>query len=407
MRFRHLLPLLVLAGCAAPKGRPPYDPPPPRAPQSVVLVSLDGFRADYLDRPAAVRLREIAARGVRARWMTPAFPTKTFPNHYTIVTGLHPEHHGIVSNTMRDAALGTFRISDTIATRDGRWWGGEPIWITAEKQGRRAASFFWPGSEAAIGGMRPTRWKKYDDAFPNAPRVDSVLAWLSAPDAPAIVTLYFSIVDHAGHDFGPDAPQTDSAIATVDSMMGRLVDGLRTRGLDDKVNVVIVSDHGMHETPKDEVIALDDYIALDDVDVIDWTPVGLVQPKPGKLDAVYAALAHANPHLKVYRRADVPERFHYRAHPRIPDLVLVADEGWSISTRSRRATWPPHGATHGWDHEAPSMRALFVAAGPAFKRGETVAPFQNIHVYDLLCRILGLAPAPNDGSPDSTRALLR
>lgn len=403
MRSSPAVLLVALAACSSHTAVTPA----PRAAQSVVLVSLDGYRADYLDRPVAARLRQIAAQGVRATWMVPAFPTKTFPNHYTIVTGLYPEHHGIISNTIRDAALGTFRISDTLATRDGRWWGGEPIWATAEKQGRRAASFFWPGSEAVIGGVRPSRWKKYDDAFPNAPRVDSVLAWLSAPDAPAIVTLYFSTVDHAGHDFGPDAAQTDSAIAEVDALMGKLVDGLRARGLDDKVNVVIISDHGMHDTPKNQVIALDDYIAMDDVDVIDWTPVGLVQPKTGKLDAVYAALKNANPHLAVYRREEVPERFHFRSHPRIPALVLVADEGWSLTTKKRRDEWAPRGATHGWDNLAPSMRALFVASGPAFRRGVTVQPFQNIHVYDLLCRILGLTPAPNDGSPDSTRAMLR
>ncbi len=172
--------------------------------QRVLLVSLDGFRADYVDRPGAVNLRRLAARGVRAERMVPSFPSKTFPNHYTLVTGLTPEHHGIVANAMKDPWLGTFRINDTVAVRESRWWGGEPIWVTAEKQGRRAASYFWPGSEARIGGVLPSWYQAYDHERPRAARVRGVLDWLALPSdsAPAIITLYFSDTDDAGHRFG-------------------------------------------------------------------------------------------------------------------------------------------------------------------------------------------------------------
>lgn len=400
--------LLLLAACST-ASRPGTGASPAASDQAIVLVSLDGFRADYLDRPVAKNLQRLARGGVRAEWMTPSFPTKTFPNHYTIVTGLYPEHHGIVANSIRDSLLGSFTMADSVAVRDARWWGGEPIWVTAEQQGKRAANFFWPGSEAAIGGVRATIWKRFVDTFPNAARVDSVLTWLSRPrgTAPSLVTLYFSDVDHAGHTYGPDASETDAAIARVDSMIGRLLDGLTARNLARRVNVIVVADHGMQRTPSDQLIVIDDYISLDDVDVIDWTPVGAIAPKPGKLEAVYARLKRAHPHLQVYRKGEVPARFHFNNNPRITPLVLVADEGWSITRRGRVESWSATSASHGWDNTLPSMRALFVAGGPAFRRGQVVPSFQNIHVYDLMCAILGLAPAPNDGSPDSTRAMLR
>ena len=404
--MQALLLALVLSSCA--RAKPPETSRSP-AEQAVVLISLDGFRADYLQRPVAPNLQALARRGVRAEWMTPSFPSKTFPNHYTIVTGLYPEHHGIVANNIRDSLLGSFTMSDSNAVRDGRWWGGEPIWVTAELQGKRAANFFWPGSEAAIKGVRASIWKRFDDHFPNAARVDSVLTWLSRPtgEAPSLVTLYFSDVDHAGHRYGPLAPETDSAIARLDTMVGRLMDGLTARGLAHRVNVIVVADHGMLATPPNQLIALDDYISLDDVDVVDWSPVGAIIPKPGRLEAVYARLHNANPHLQVYRKGEVPARFHYTDNPRIAPLVLIADGGWSITRRDKVDAWSATSASHGWDNATPAMRALFVAAGPAFRRGVVVPAFQNIHVYDLMCAILGLTPAPNDGSLDSTRAMLR
>lgn len=400
--------VLLLAACA---GGSRVDPTPGPAPGggTVLLVSIDGFRWDFLDRAVAPNLQRLAQGGVRAQWMVPAFPTLTFPNHYTLVTGLYPEHHGIVANNMRDATLGTFRLSDTLAVRDARWWGGEPIWRTAERQGKRAGAFFWPGSEAAIGGSHPSHWRPYNDTFPNAARVDSVLDWLSLPkgEAPSVVTLYYSDVDHAGHDFGPDTPQTDSAIARVDSMIGRLMTGLAARKLTDRVNVIVVSDHGMIATSEQRVIKLDDYIALADIDVVDWSPVGTIIPKPGKETAVYDALTRAHPRLKVYRKGEVPARLHFNSHARITPLVLVADPGWTITTTARLAGRRLSAGGHGFDNATRQMGALFIASGPAFRQGVTVAPFQNIHVYSLLAHLIGVTPAPNDGSLDSVRSVLR
>lgn len=399
--------LLLTAGGAAAcasGGAPVVPPPGGRAPNATVLISFDGFRADYIARPGAVRLRELAARGVRAERLVPSFPSKTFPNHYTIVTGLHPEHHGIVANTMRDDAIGrTFTIGDTVVARDPRWWGGEPIWNTAERQGVRTAAFFWPGSDYAVNHRYPTYYTPYDGRIPNATRVQQVLTWLSLPPdrAPRFITLYFSTTDDAGHRYGPDAPQVDTAIAHVDSLLGALVDGLAQRRLTDRVNLVVVADHGMTAIDSTRVIRLDEYVNLDDLDVVDWMPVAAVSPKPGKLESVYAALGRV-PHLQVFRKDSVPERYRYRAHPRITPLVLLADEGWTISSTERlRRTGMPRGGTHGYDNFLPSMGALFVAAGPDLQEGRVIGPVANVHVYPLLARLLGITAAPSDGHADS------
>jgi predicted AlkP superfamily pyrophosphatase or phosphodiesterase len=407
-----LLALLVLAcGCSTQHAAPPAAPATPAtARQSLVLISIDGFRWDYINRPGAANLRALAAHGVRAERMVPAFPSLTFPNHYTIVTGLYPDHHGIISNTMLDPALGRFAIGDNPAVRDARWWGGEPIWVTAEKQHERAAPVSWPGSEAPIGGIRPSWWKKFDGAQPRADKVREVLALLALPadSAPRLITQYFPDVDHSGHSFGPDAPQTDEAIAQVDSAIGAIVDGIAKLGLSNRVDVIVVADHGMSGLSTSRVVYLDDYVSLDSLEVVDLGAVAELAPKAGHERYVYEKLHGANPHLAVYRKADVPARFHYNTNPRIPGIVAIADDGWTITSHSRvRPNAGPPGGTHGYDNQLLSMGALFIASGPAFKSGVVVPPFQNIHVYDLMAHLLGLRPAPNDGSLDSTRVMLR
>ena len=399
-----LLALLALVvACSA--------PPQPR----VLLISLDGFRWDYIDRPGAVNLRALAARGVRAERMIPSFPSKTFPNHYSIVTGLTPEHHGIVANAMRDPELGWFRLSDSVAQHEPRWFGGEPIWVTAERQGLRAASYFWPGSEAPIGGKRQSWWKRYDGDVPRETRVRQVIDWLALPadSAPALISLYFSDTDDAGHRFSPTSPQVDSAIARVDSAVGAIIAGIDSLGLRDVVNIIIVADHGMTEVSGDRLIVLDDYIDVATLDVVDWTPVAAIAARDEDLFAerVYRALAGKHPHLQVYRKGEVPARYRFNAHPRITPIVAVADEGWSITSRaSLAARGGPSavtGAAHGYDPELLNMGAVFIAAGPGVAEGRTIAPFRNVHVYELMAHLLGIAPAPNDGSLDSLRNVLR
>jgi predicted AlkP superfamily pyrophosphatase or phosphodiesterase len=380
--------------------------------QTVILIGLDGFGWDALGVRETPNLHALSAQGVRAEWLVPVFPTKTFPNHFSIVTGLYAERHGIVSNTMFDPAFGErFSLGNRDAVQDGRWWEGEPVWVTAEKAGLITAAYFWPGTEAEIRGIRPSHWRPYVDDAPHDERVDQVLAWLDLPDGvrPGLITTYFEDADEAAHTFGVGAPETQAAIRTIDRSIGRLVRGLEERGMRSRVNMLFVSDHGMASRSRDRVIFLDDFVDLADVDVIDWSPAAAIRPRAGREEEVYDRLHGAHPSLQVYRKAEIPERWHYRDHRRIQPILAVADEGWVISTREYFATRPDayRGATHGYDNAAQTMQATFIAVGPAFARGVVVPPFQNIHVYALLCYLLGIEPAPNDGSLDSVRVLLR
>lgn len=377
----------------------------------MLLISFDGFRADYFTRPTARLTRALAANGVRAERMRPVFPTKTYPNHYSMVTGLLPIHHGIVANNMLDPAIGEFHTGDDPAVRDGRWWLGEPLWVTAEKQGIRSASLFWPGSEAPIGGVRPHWYSRYDGAVPRADRVQRILDWLALPadSAPRFITAYFEEMDNAGHAWSPAAPQVDSAIARVDSVVGAIVDGIARLGLTDVVNVILVSDHGMARSTARQAILLDDYVSLDSLAVIDWTPVTAIVPRKGAERYVYDRLHGAHPDFSVYWKADLPARFHYDSGARIPPIIGLASEGWTVSTRARIAQSPLReiGGEHGYDNELVSMQALFVAAGPAFRRGVTVPAIDNLDVYPLVAQLLGLVPAQTDGTLNAVRGLLR
>lgn len=367
----------------------------------LILISLDGFRNDYLDRGITPQLSALARSGVRAAAMRPVFPSKTFTNHYTIVTGLLPKHHGIVSNTMYDPEMKAwFRISDTAAVRNPAWWGGEPIWVTANRQGLRSASYFWVGSEAPIGGVRPTYWKPYVHLTPHEERIRQVLQWLDLPsgERPSVITLYFSDTDDAGHRFGPDSPEIEAAIQKVDSSIGRLLEGLRERGLRGKVNVVVVSDHGMAAVDSNRVVYWDDALDATVVRSIEEGPILTINVPADSVRLYVGRLNELSPHLTAFASEDLPARFLYSDHPRIPSIVALMDEGWSVSRRSRRGGYPISGGTHGYDNMVPSMQAMFIAQGPSFRVGAQVDTVYNLDVYELMCRILLLKPAANDGS---------
>lgn len=397
------LALLLLGGCAT-------RPPAPRA-DPVLLVSIDGMRADYLERGLTPNLARIAAEGVRAEWMNPSYPSLTFPNHYAIVTGLRPDRHGIVHNSMSDAELGRFRLSDREAVGDARWWGGEPIWIGAMRSGQRAATLFWPGSEAPIDGMHPTYWKPYDGSVRYEERVDQVLAWLSEPEAtrPRVLTLYFDHVDHAGHDHGPESPQLRAALVEADRAIGRLLDGLEARGLSGRVNLIVVSDHGMAEVPPEHVVAIEDMVSVEEATVVSVGQVVGIAPNPGFEARVEQRLLGAHPRYDCWRKGELPARWHYGSHPRVPPIVCQMHEGWDALPRelvARRRAGSARGS-HGYDPALPSMRAMFIARGPAFRRGVVLPAFDNVDVYPLLARLAGIAPAPNDGDPQALLPALR
>lgn len=390
---------LVRAAPAAPRDNTPI----------VVLVSFDGWRWDYIDRHPAPNLEALAARGVRARQLIPSFPVLTFPNHYTLVTGLYPEDHGIVGNSMHDPSMPERFSMSAETAKDARWWDGEPVWVTAIRQGRRAATMFWPGTEAAIGGVRPTYWKPYDKTIEPTQRVAQMLTWLALPEAerPSFVSLYFEQVDTAGHDFGPDSAELTAAARQLDEALGLLVDGVHRLGLDDRATIVAVSDHGMAPVSYGRIVYLDALIDMDTVDVLESGANLQLTPRDGDVEGLYRRLHGKHPQLAIYKRQDVPARLHFNHHPRIPAIVGVPADGWTVTTGQRLVQDELHVGAHGFEPRSPDMGALFVAAGPSLRRGVVVAAFENVHVYELLCRILKITPAKNDGRAGVTRGFMR
>lgn len=400
--LRHLGLLLVAVVASACAGRPaPSATTLEARTPAVLLVSIDGFGPDYVDPEVTPHLARLAERGVRAEALIPSFPTKTFPNHYTLVTGLRPDSHGLVANNVWDPDMeAQFGLGDREAVGNPEWYGGEPVWVTAERRGMTTATLFWPGSEAPIGGVRPTHWMPYDGDMPHRDRVEWVLSRLAGDEGPAVgfATLYFDDVDGAGHRFGPAAPETRAAAARVDSALGILLTGLEGRGLD-HVNLMVVSDHGMSPLSRDRVIFLDDYIDPEATTVVDWNPVLAVWPDPAGVDSIYGALRGRHPHLHVYRPDEIPERYEFGSHDRVAPIIGIADPGWSITTHEAFERNPERyqGGNHGYDQMSADMQALFIAVGPAFRQGAVVPPFPNVDVYELIMHVLGLPPAPGDG----------
>jgi predicted AlkP superfamily pyrophosphatase or phosphodiesterase len=403
---------LLLVSCSAlDRGRLPPRPVAGSYEPTLILISLDGFRWDYLDLMETPNLNKLAASGVRAEGLIPVFPSKTFPCHYSIVTGLYPGHHGIVSNNMYDRRLDAeFHLSDREAVEDPRWWGGEPIWVTAERQGMTAAAMFWPGTEAEIAGERPTYWHRFDKGFSYEARVAQVLEWLDLPaeKRPRLITLYFEDPNDTSHEFGAEAPETRAAVRRVDERVGDLLAGLEDRGLVDRVDLVVVSDHGMAEVGPERVVILDDYIELQEGEVFEEGAVLQIFPREGRTDKVYEALHDAHPSLAIYRREEIPERYHMQHSSRTPPILGVPDVGWEVVTRGRRERWGSGmlKGDHGQDPAAEDLHGLFIAAGPSFRIGLTVGRFENVEIYNLLTTVLGLDPAPNDGDPEKLAHIL-
>ncbi len=361
-----------------------------------ILISIDGFSPDYLALGVTPTLTALAQGGTTAE-MTPSFPSVTFPNHYTLVTGLHPDHHGIVGNSFIDPVLGRF----TMASKETGWWNqAEPIWVTAEKAGLTAATMFWPGSEAEIDGVRPTYWQPFDQSVGGYARVDQLLTWLDETDRPDLATLYFDLVDTAGHRHGPDAPETGAAAASVDAALARLVQGLKDRGLYERTNLVVVADHGMAATSPERVTYLDDLIDPEAIRVVYSGAVVYLDPVAGREAEVEAALIGEKDHGVCWRRSEIPARFVLGSNPRVSSIVCMAETGWLFGTRARMVRSP--GGAHGYDNRAPEMRALFIAHGPSIAEGVVLKDMDSVDVQPLLGRLLGIDLPAGDGRAEDT-----
>ena len=392
---------------------------------TTILISLDGFRADYVYRNITPTLNSFIANGISPKYMLPSFPSVTFPNHYTLVTGLYPESHGVVGNSFWDPDFREeFYYTDPARSMQPKWWsGGEPIWVTAERQGIKTAIHMWPGSEAHIQ-LEPSYVDKFNGSEQLSKKVDRILELLDLPEPsdfeiegavtrPQLIAAYVPVVDADGHKHGPNSSEIRNTIANVDSMLHDLFAGLEGRNLSQIVNIVIVSDHGMATTSVDRLVQLDDLIDLNLIEHIDGWPLYGLRPKdPKDLQPLYKKLleesAH-NPNFEVYLRDEsMPERYHFSKSDRIAPLWVIPKTGWAIvhkedfdikEAKTKGQIYHPKGL-HGYDHEHPLMRAIFVAQGPAFphKPNSKMAPFQNLEVYNIICGSLGIKPQPNNGT---------
>lgn len=374
----------------------------------VVVVSFDAFRWDYNKIYKTPNLNRMAAEGVRAERMISSFPTNTFPNHYSIATGLYPDHHGLINNSFFAPDLNlSYRIGDRKAVENPSFYGGEPLWVTAGKQGVVSASFFWVGSEAPVAGMHPAYWKKYNGNVTYEARIDTVIKWLKYPEGrrPELVTLYFDEPDATSHDFAPVSPETGEIITNLDSLLGYLRNELSLLPFAKKINLIVLSDHGMAQVSSKRYVNLKSVVPDRMItSVVGGNPVYLITPAEGKRDSILY-LINKTTGVKAWKKESLPVSWHYGTNPRIPDIVAVADSSWYVGTRPFFGTL--NGGAHGYDNLNPDMFAIFYAAGPAFKKGYSFKELNNTDVYGLICRILDIKPSKNDGDMSHVKGLLK
>lgn len=358
----------------------------------LILISADGFRHDYIEKHGARFLSELSRSGVRAEALIPSFPSVTFPNHYTIVTGLYPSHHGLVGNNMYDPKIEErYSLRNAKAVLDPAWYGGTPIWALAEQQKMLTACYYWPGSEAAIQGILPTYYYPYSEKIHIDKRIEEVVKWLRLPEAdrPHLITFYFPEVDHAGHAYGPDAPETKAAVQYIDASVKSLVKAVGQTGLE--VNYMFVADHGMTAIDQEQLLKLPMEVNPDEMVVVSGgVYMSLFVKDTDKIEQTYQEILAAKaPHYQVYLKTEVPEKYHFGAKDdyfgRIGDIVLIADSPYYFSNQKASP------GAHGYDpYQYPDMNATFMAWGPQIKANTRVEKFENIHIYPLMTRLLDL-----------------
>lgn len=379
----------------------------------VILISFDGFRWDYPNRGITPNLDFIKKNGVHAISLKPCFPSKTFPNHYSIVTGLYPENHGIIANSFTDPFTGErFSMSDTSTVRNAKWYKGEAIWETARRQGVITASYFWPGSEINLSYRRPNYYEKYEHTRDYNLRVKGVLDWLSLPynKRPKFVTLYFDATDTYGHKFGTQSTEVNNAIMRLDSIVAKLFDGLKKINLYDSTDVIIVSDHGMADLSKDRIINVEEILENYTCKFVDYGPIMYVIPENNQIEEVYSKLKTTENHFKIYKKEEMPEYYHFSKNAFIPELIVIADPGWSLLTEKEMKKYSNSysGGNHGYDNNFLDLQGIFFANGPDFKKGYTTGTLNNIDIYPLLAKLLHIVPNNNiDGKLDRIEFILK
>ncbi|MEO7313214.1 MAG: ectonucleotide pyrophosphatase/phosphodiesterase [Chitinophagaceae bacterium] len=376
----------------------------------VVLISADGFRFDYAEKYHATNLLRLRAGGVQAKSMIPSFPSVTFPNHYTIATGMYPAHHGLVYNQFYDRnKKASYSVSKRETVEDGSWYGGVPLWVLAEQQQLLTASYHFVGTEAAIQNRYPTYWYRFSDGSNIDFRIQKVVDWLQLPEdlRPHLILFYMSEADHEGHNFGPDSKQTEAAVQFVDAAIGKMTAKVNALGL--PVNFIFLSDHGM--------AAVDTVTRIDIANMIDTsrymmrgggTSLHLYAKDTADIPATYRTLKQKENGFTAFLKADIPARWHYTSQDdvfgRIGDIFIVPQYPKVLSSGSNRIV----PGAHGYDPAIPEMHASFYAWGPGFKKGKTIPSFENIHVFPMVCSILGLKYShPIDGKLKVLKRILK
>ena len=372
--------------------------------QVTVIISLDGFRWDYTQWYDTPFLDRMAQEGVEAA-LIPSYPSKTFPNHYTLATGLYPDHHGIIGNKFINRATGKkFSLSNREVKHDAHYYGGEPIWLTAQRQGLRTAVFYWPGSDVAVQGKYPDKYFNYDQEprLTFGQRIDGILKQLRRPEAkrPQLIMAYFEQPDHNGHVYGPQAKQTRIAVMEIDKLISNLYERIQKLPISDNVNFIVVSDHGMTLTMPEKHIDARQYLKKEWYYDIEGDAPANIYVREGCADSICLALQGVD-HIRVWHRTEVPYYLHYGTNENVGDVVIDTELGWLFSDKKAE-----YGGTHGYDPSYNDMHALFRAVGPAFKH-ISLPHFPNVDVYPLLCHLLGIEPAPNDGSLNIVKRMLR
>lgn len=364
--------------------------------QYVLLISFDGFRADYVDWYKTPNLDRIKSDGVMAKQLKPVFPTKTFPNHYSIATGMYVENHGLIGNQFFDKKLNEYyQMKDRNKVEDEKFYGGEPIWTTAEKQGVKTASYFWVGSEAKVGGKYPSIWKKYDQKQSFDARIDSVVKWFNMPlkFRPRLVMLYFHEPDNTGQKYGPHSEKNKLMIESVDRTIGKIFNKLKSLKIYQKLNVIIVSDHGMADISKQKKILLNKYIDTEKIKIEGSGAYALLySDAKNEIEKSYSRLKQLS-NIDVYKKENIPDKWHFKNHHRIKSLLVVAKEGWTILKDEFEGSYYFYSkAAHGYDNDLKSMQAIFFAEGPSFKKNYIIPKINNIDIYPLIAHILNIKP---------------
>ncbi|WP_329904690.1 ectonucleotide pyrophosphatase/phosphodiesterase [Porphyromonas pogonae] len=371
----------------------------------VVVLSLDGFRYDYWKKAQTPTLDSLARHSTYGR-LRPCFPSLTFPNHYAMATGLHPDHHGIVANEFWDPEHGHYRLGDRKAVENPAFYNGEPAWNTARRQGVNTASFFWVGSETPINGHHPHRWKKFNDKVPYMNRADSVISWLQLPEKerPHLIMWYIEEPDHTGHEQTPESPVTLAMVSHLDSILGAFLYKMNQLPIASKIDFLLVSDHGMATYTPDKSVNLADYVDRDQFDHVATGAFTHLYPKKDMAQDLYNKLQKV-PHVRVFWKKDVPTYLHYGTNARIGDIVVIPNIGTMVYF-AKNPNFKTGGA-HGYDNKAPEMNAIFMANGPHFRSdSELSQPLLNLNVYGIICKLLNITPAPNDGDVSEVNKLI-